>query len=77
MAIRKASKAPFPYGAPATDKVAYFFVTADSIPEQLRTATQLEAALEIGATIYAAWPGKSRTDLFVIDEPDLLKESLR
>lgn len=76
MPIRKASKAPFPYGPPGTDRVLYFYITNECLPEQLRTASELESALHLSRAIYAAWPGSTRTDLFLIDEPNLLLEAI-
>lgn len=68
---RKASKAPFPYG----NKLICYFVIRDGIPEQLREGKAI-VAVHDGETVYATWPGKYQTDLFVIDEPDDLLEAL-
>jgi hypothetical protein len=74
---RSASKAPFPYGTPGTDRVLYFVIDeVDCLPLQIRATTELIAAIQNREQIYAAWPGKERTDLFKIDEPELLLESL-
>lgn len=78
MSIRKASKAPFPYGEPGTDRVMYFAIDDElCIPEQIRTTAQLRGIIASGHTVYAAWPGHTRTDLFVIDDPELLWDALR
>lgn len=71
---RKASKAPFPYGPPGTDLVSYFAIE-DNVPVALTTAEDITVAIDFGHDIYAAWPGKTRTDIFIIDEPKLLVSS--
>lgn len=71
---RKASKAPFPYGAPGVDKVAYFTIE-DNQPVQLTTEEDVIVAIDFGHDIYAAWPGKTRTDIFIIDDVKLLMSS--
>lgn len=79
MAIRKASKAQFPYGPPGHELVSYFFLTdedGDAAIVQLRSTEEVEQAINDKETIYAAWPGKSRTDLFIIDDTALLLAEL-
>lgn len=76
-AYRSASAAPFPYGMPG--RCCYFEIV-DNAPRHLhyvddmRDATRRAVAGE--TTLYAAWPGQYRTDLFVIDKPELLAEAI-
>ena len=73
VAIRKASKAPFPYDS---NDICYL-VIRDCLPHQLRKREDVLDAITNQETIYGAWPGATRTDLFVIDEPFLLRDALR
>lgn len=73
MAIRKASKAPIPYDA---NDICYFIIS-DCLPLQLRNREMIRAAIANEDTIYCAWPGKTRTDLFIIDDPSLLRMAIR
>lgn len=75
-APRPASTAtgPFPYGWPG--RVCYIEIGADPTPGQIRTRAGMVAAIARArageSTIYAAWPGNHRTDLFVVDDLDAL-----
>ncbi len=77
-APRPASESPFPYGWPG--KVAYFYVTVAWEPRQIRTRDEMRAALDAAlddeVLLYATWPGQHRTDLFVIDQPQLLAKAI-
>lgn len=74
---RPASEAPFPYGW--AGYVAYF-VTAPSGLQQIANREDMRAAIAAAllgqVEIYAAWPGEYRTDLFYIDEPELLAQAV-
>lgn len=75
--MKRASEAPFPYGWPGG---VCYLVLVDGAPQQIRGRDGLRAAVTdalVGeVTIYAAWPGQFRTDLFVIDRPELLAEAI-
>jgi hypothetical protein len=71
-APRPASESPFPYASRA---VCYFHVV-NGVPEQVSGKTALREALADGLRLFAAWPGQWRTDLFVIDRPELLAEAI-
>lgn len=66
--LRLASESSFPFGWP--DIVAYFTID-ETGPVKLHTRDQMRAAVRSAlkgeTTIYAAWPGRFRTDLFLID----------
>lgn len=75
--MKRASEAPFPYGWPG--RVLYFMLVAGE-PRQLSSRDELRSALAVAISglnvIYAAWPGQYRTDLFIIDKPELLAEAI-
>lgn len=81
--MKRASEAPFPYGY-GDGSVCYFtlrLVDEIQVPIQLprfRATFRLavEDAIKYGTTIYAVWPGQYRSDLFVIDKPELLAEAI-
>lgn len=76
--MRLASETTFPYGWPGA--VCYFTVSAGFEPQQIRGRDDMRRAVDLALTdqvqIYAAWPGRYRTDVFLIDEPGLLAEAI-
>lgn len=69
METRLTSDSPFPFGHPG--QVAYFTVSTEGAVDFLRLRDELReavrAALRGGPPIYAAWPGRHRTDVFRVD----------
>lgn len=76
--MRRASETSFPYGWPGT--VCYFTLIPDIGPQQIKGREPFReivaAAVAGDISIYATWPGQFRTDLFVIDKPELLAEAI-
>jgi hypothetical protein len=76
--VKRASEAPFPYGWPG--HVLYMEQHRAELVSQLQTRDQLRGAvlraLAGDSHLLAAWPGQYRTDLFVIDKPELLAEAI-
>lgn len=77
--MKNASEAPFPYGWPKS--VCYFVCDILGVPEQLpRYRAEFRAAvqncIDSEIPIYAVWPGQYRSDLFVIDKPELLADAI-
>ncbi len=73
--MKNASEAPFPY---KSKTVCYAEVKADgSVKQVSNTKAELLAAAERveagGSTLVAAWPGQWRTDLFKVDDLELLR----
>lgn len=66
----------FPYGYP--DTVCYIEVPADGGLKQVKGRAGIRDAISRAADgksrIYAAWPGRYRTDLFFIDDLAALAE---
>lgn len=59
-----ASEAPFPYDDPT---VAYL-IAVDGKIEQVRSLAWAQARALQGFTIYAVWPGKWTSSLFICDD---------
>lgn len=76
--LRRSSEEPFPYGWPGT--VAYAVVNGNGPLEQIRYRDDMRAAVRAAMAgevrIIAAWPGRYRTDLFVIDDPAKLAAAI-
>lgn len=68
----------FPYGF--TGKLCYIEHVVGKPPEQVAGRPALREALRRAtckdSTLYAAWPGQYRTDLFLIDRLDLLAAAI-
>lgn len=75
---RKASESPFPYGR--ARRVCYIEHHPDDgirfchYVAEIKDAAARAVAGE--STLYAAWPGEYKTDLFVIDDPQRLVDAL-
>lgn len=72
--VRRASLAEaFPYGYPG---LICYFELRDGALSQLRDRASLREATvrahRVESTLFAAWPGAYRTDVFHIDNPALL-----
>lgn len=69
---RLTSAADFPYGA----KGICYFALDGGVVRAVRTTGELRAAVEAGRAgtvkLYAVWPGKYRSDLFVVDDLDAI-----
>lgn len=76
--MKLASEAPFPYGWPG--RVLYIEQDIHGALIQLRTRPEMRGAVDRAcgdeSQILAAWPGQHRTDLFLIDKPDLLAAAI-
>ncbi|GAA1685737.1 hypothetical protein [Fodinicola feengrottensis] len=75
---RKASMSPFPY---EDDRICYFILTPDGpmfARDDSRAGLEFLAmqAAECRVTLYAVWPGRRASDLFIIDDPGLLLKAL-
>lgn len=70
--MRLASEAPFPYGSA---HVCYFRLV-DGLPEQVKGRPALREAVGRGDRLFAVWPGEYRSDLFEIDDADLLAAAI-
>lgn len=75
---RSASEAPFPY---KSNRIVCYFEVIDSEPAPVGTAIgdlrdAASRAVAGETTLYAVWPGQYRSDLFVIDKPELLAEAI-
>lgn len=76
---RYSAAAAFPHGWPGY--VCYFTVAHDGRVSALRTREEMRAgvraALADRTTLYAAWPGEHRTDLFLVDDLDVLAARIK
>lgn len=73
--IRLASESPFPYGWPG-NSVCYFTMNRNK-PVPMRSRDDMRAVLaRKNPTIFAVWPGQWRSDMFIIDEVNLLREAV-
>lgn len=70
--MKRASEAPFPYGSA---HVCYFRLV-DGLPEQVKGRPALREAVSRGDRLFAVWPGQYRSDLFEIDDPELLSAAI-
>jgi hypothetical protein len=60
---RLASDAPFPYGNPTVT----FMIVDDGKVRQV-TLSEARAQAQQGKAVYGVWPGKWRSDLFLLDD---------
>lgn len=75
--VRLTSEQPFPHGWPA--QVCYIELRAGELlwmKTRGETREAVTRALSGQSTLYAAWPGQWKTDLFLVDDVDKLAKAI-
>lgn len=72
--MKQASTTDFPYSFPGL--VCYFDAELQQAQDRDGLRNMVRRALAGETTIYAVWPGQYRSDMFVIDKPELLAQRL-
>lgn len=75
--VRRTSEQRFPHGWPKL--VCYFELCNGQLlwmKDRGETREAVARALKSESTLYAAWPGQYRTDLFLVDDVDKLAATL-